>query len=279
MGVTDRAVLVDKVLGWPVLVLEGAPGLVVVVLRYRVLQVVVVPCHDDVLRQLLELELRRVYAQDHEPLVGILVVPLLYIGECPDAVDARIGPEVDQHDLPPLVLHRERLGVEPAFQPSQLGRHALGARGAGQEARDLLGGLRCSGGLRRLRRLRRRFRHRGRCCRWRSRRHDGGCRFRVLARAAGKRQQRKGGDQRNDKETSSHVVSLGPAIKSGGHTRSPSHHGASYRAGSFVPTKAIVTTLPAVCGWEVDRPPIGPSQRIRCAHAEQSCEQPSYGRE
>ena len=47
---------------------------------------------------LLEGELRRVDADDRQPGVAVARVPRLEVGQRADAVDARVGPEVDQHD-------------------------------------------------------------------------------------------------------------------------------------------------------------------------------------
>ena len=53
----------------------------------------------DVAGVVLERELRRVDADDDEPVVAVLLVPGLEIGQRAQAVDAGVGPEVDQHDL------------------------------------------------------------------------------------------------------------------------------------------------------------------------------------
>ena len=58
-------------------------------------------------------ELRRVHADDHE-LVGVLLLEALQIREDVDAVDAPIGPEVQEDDLPLQVVQGQRRGrVDP----------------------------------------------------------------------------------------------------------------------------------------------------------------------
>ena len=52
----------------------------------------------DVLGGLLVGELRRVHADDDE-LVGVLLLELLQVRQDVDAVDAAVGPEVEQDDL------------------------------------------------------------------------------------------------------------------------------------------------------------------------------------
>ena len=53
----------------------------------------------DVATSLLEGELRRVHADHHQALILVLLGPGLDVGQRAQAVDAGVGPEVDQHDL------------------------------------------------------------------------------------------------------------------------------------------------------------------------------------
>ena len=53
----------------------------------------------DVLDLLLEREFRRVDADHDQPLILVLFRPGADIGQGADAVDAGIGPEIDQNDL------------------------------------------------------------------------------------------------------------------------------------------------------------------------------------
>ena len=148
---------VDQVLGRPVDVAEGVPRHVVVVLRDRVLDPVLGYGGEDVVPVLLERELGGVDADDDQPAVSVLVVPLLEVRERPDAVDARVGPEVDEHHLAALAGYGERLGVDPGADASKLrsgvelllpggdGRCRLGSRRRGLRGRR--GGGRRHGGL------------------------------------------------------------------------------------------------------------------------------------
>ena len=122
VGVADVAVLVYEVFGRPVPVFEGVPGPEVVVLEDRVLKAELFDGVDHVLPDLLELELRSVYPQDDETLICVLCVPLLDVGQGADAVDAGVGPEVDENDLSPLALEGEGLRVYPAIDSRELGR-------------------------------------------------------------------------------------------------------------------------------------------------------------
>ena len=122
--VADLALGVDQVLGRPVLVAPGVPGAVVVVLRDRVAQPAAGDRVAHVAGVLLELELRRVDADDGQPAVAVALVPGPQVRQRADAVDARVGPEVDQHDLPAQLAQRERRRVEPARDARELRRLA-----------------------------------------------------------------------------------------------------------------------------------------------------------
>ena len=70
-------------------------------------------------------------ADDGEAVVAVLLVPCLQVGQRADAVDAGVGPEVDEHH-PALALRQpgdgERLavgGVEPLLRGAEVGRRAV----------------------------------------------------------------------------------------------------------------------------------------------------------
>ena len=132
MGEADPAASVDQVLGRPVQVAPRVPGLVVVVLRDGIAQAAAGDRVAHVARVLLELELRRVDAHDDQAALAVAVVPRPQIGQRPQAVDARVGPEVDQHDLSAQVAQGQRLRVEPARDSGELrGRAAVRQPGPG----------------------------------------------------------------------------------------------------------------------------------------------------
>ena len=99
VGEANPATAVHEVLGRPVLVAVGVPGRRVVVLGDGVAQSVLGDRGADVGRLALEGELRRVHADDHEARAAVAPIPGLEGRQRADAVDAGIGPEVDQHDL------------------------------------------------------------------------------------------------------------------------------------------------------------------------------------
>jgi len=97
--VADVAGGVDQVLRGPVLVAERVPGAVVVVLDDRVAKAELGDRVFDVRGLPLERELGSVNADDHQAAVAVALPPGLDVGQRANAIDARVGPEVDQHDL------------------------------------------------------------------------------------------------------------------------------------------------------------------------------------
>ena len=98
VGEADPPLGVDEVLGRPVLVAVGVPGRQVVVLGDRVVDAVALDRFLDVAGVLLEGELGRVDADDRQAVLAVAPVPGLQVGQRAQAVDAAVGPEVDQDD-------------------------------------------------------------------------------------------------------------------------------------------------------------------------------------
>jgi hypothetical protein len=100
-------------------------------------------------------------AHDRETVISVCGVPRLEVGEGAQAVDARVGPEVEQDDSPAKLGERERiaaLGVDPGLDPADLGstsrRHRSGlvacelrelTPGGGASLDTVLEGLRVGG--------------------------------------------------------------------------------------------------------------------------------------
>src|SRR5262245_38494397 len=100
MPIAHAPLHVDEIQSRPSVVLERAPNRVFVVDRDGILDTHRLHRATDVLGVLLELELRRVHADYDEPLVAILLCPSANIRCGAQPVDAGVGPEVDEHDLP-----------------------------------------------------------------------------------------------------------------------------------------------------------------------------------
>ena len=129
---------VDQVLGRPVLVLVGVPRGHPVVLGDRIADALAADRRGHVAGVALEGELRRVHADDRQPVRPVRAVPGLQVRQRAQAVDAGVGPEVDEHDPAAQGAERQRAGVEPALVADEVGRRAV----------VLQGGRRVGGGVR-----------------------------------------------------------------------------------------------------------------------------------
>ncbi len=96
--VADVARSVDEVLGGPVVVGVGAPRREGVVERDRVANAEPVHRRADVVGHVLERELGAMDADDREPRLPVGAIPRFEVRERAEAVDARVRPEVDEHD-------------------------------------------------------------------------------------------------------------------------------------------------------------------------------------
>ena len=64
-------------------------------------------------------------ADDDQAVLRVLLGPGADLGERAKPVDAGVGPEVDEHDLPAQGLHRERLRVQPPGRAVEAGQPAF----------------------------------------------------------------------------------------------------------------------------------------------------------
>ncbi len=113
MQVPDAPLGVDQVVGRPIVVVKGAPQLAVVVDGDRIGDAEIPDGLFDIGLVALKGEFRGVDADDNQALIAIGLVPGLHIGQRAQTVDARIGPEIDQHDLATQALWREWPRIDP----------------------------------------------------------------------------------------------------------------------------------------------------------------------
>ena len=135
---------VDQDQGRPAIDAEPVPDDLVGVVDHRVLDPVLVDLLADVLGLALGLELGGVDADDDQ-LVLVFLLEGGEVGQDVVAVDAAIGPEVEQDDLAAQLFEVDRPGgVEPADSPLQ-----VDPRGLAKEAGSTLTFLQTSGTARR----------------------------------------------------------------------------------------------------------------------------------
>src|SRR5580692_2853721 len=109
----DTPLRVSEVKRGPVVVVEGTPYRVVVVDRDRVVDPDAFHGTADVIHVVLERELGRVNADDHQSVAGVFPGPGAEVGQLAEPVDAGVGPEAGQGYLPAQVGWGQRRRVEP----------------------------------------------------------------------------------------------------------------------------------------------------------------------
>jgi hypothetical protein len=116
MSVGELSIDADEVFSWPVSVAERSPGVGLVVENDRPLDSFTGDSCLDIFDSLFELELRGVYSENNQAIVGVLGMPFFKERKGSEAVDARVGPEIDEHDfvIGSLISDFERLGIEPS---------------------------------------------------------------------------------------------------------------------------------------------------------------------
>jgi hypothetical protein len=124
----DPPLRVGDVHGGPVMVRERLPDAVPAVDRDGIRDAVLLDRPADVVDVPLEGELGRVHADDDQSLFLVLVGPGTDVAERAQPVDARVRPEVDEHDLAAQPLGGERLRVEPARRTVEGRQAALDVR-------------------------------------------------------------------------------------------------------------------------------------------------------
>src|SRR5262249_36469430 len=96
---TDSPSAIDEVVGRPVVVAERRPDRMIAVYRDGERDSQVRDGSFHVRRIFLEAELRRMDADDNQAGILVLFRPRLDVGKLAQAVNTRVSPEVDHHDL------------------------------------------------------------------------------------------------------------------------------------------------------------------------------------
>ena len=125
MSVSDHSLLVNQQQGRPVVCIVAVPYCEAIVDGNRVQDA-------EALHSILHFgkipfpkELRRVNADDDEPLARVLLVPCLDPRQRSLTIDSPIGPEFQQDDLSPQLLELQRSSVDPGRIGQLRGRAVL----------------------------------------------------------------------------------------------------------------------------------------------------------
>ena len=125
MVVADPPFAIDEIMGGPEAVFERAPQPEVVIERDGIVDAELGNRLADIGGFPLEREFRRVDADDDQAMLGITIMPGADVWQGAQAIDAGIGPEIDQDDLAAKLLAGERLAVDPRAESVERGQRAL----------------------------------------------------------------------------------------------------------------------------------------------------------
>jgi hypothetical protein len=115
----------DPARSWPEMVGKRLPDAVFTVDRDRILDSAVARLAGHVVDIPLEAELGGVDADDRQAMGSVLGVPGAKIWQCPEPVDARIRPEIDEDDPTAKRARGQRLGIEPTGRAVEWGQAAF----------------------------------------------------------------------------------------------------------------------------------------------------------
>src|SRR2546430_4910584 len=97
---SNATLRIDEVKCRPVCIVESAPDRVVAVDRNWIIDAHLFRGTPNVVDVLFKRELRRVHTDHDESLIFVFLAPRAEVRECAEPVDAGVGPEVDENDLP-----------------------------------------------------------------------------------------------------------------------------------------------------------------------------------
>src|SRR5208282_3000169 len=95
----DTAFRIDEIMRRPILIVKSSPDRIVIVDRDRIADLQIGHGLLHIVDVLLVGELRSMHADHHKTLVFVFLGPRPDIRDCPQTIDAGIGPEIDENDL------------------------------------------------------------------------------------------------------------------------------------------------------------------------------------
>ena len=126
MGETHLPFGVDQVVRGPVLVIEVAPDRVVVIDGYRVSDAELPHLIPDIADDAFKTVFRGVDADYHQAILLVLLRPVLHVRQGVLAIDAVVGPEIDEHHFASERLTGQCGRIEPFHRAGQRRHRALG---------------------------------------------------------------------------------------------------------------------------------------------------------
>ena len=99
MSINDLALLVYQVVCWPIMIVEIPPSHKLIIQCNRIVDPITLDGSLNVIWIFFKIEFRAVYANDNQSLVVVFLIKMLEIRQRSDAINTRIGPKIDEHDV------------------------------------------------------------------------------------------------------------------------------------------------------------------------------------
>ena len=113
MSMSDLALSIDEVFGWPVSIRIQIPESEVIIENNWIGYICCYYCFLYIVFYFFKSEFRSMDTDDDESLISILRIPCGEIWERSLTVDTRVCPEVDDDHFSLQTRHRERIGIDP----------------------------------------------------------------------------------------------------------------------------------------------------------------------
>jgi hypothetical protein len=108
MVIAPASLRIDEIVRGPIFVVEGSPDGIVAVDGNRISDLKIGDRGLHIADLALERKFRRVHPDHDQSVILLFLCPCFDIGNCTQAVDARVSPKVDQDDFASQAFGRER---------------------------------------------------------------------------------------------------------------------------------------------------------------------------
>src|SRR5579862_7197275 len=72
-----------------------------------------------------KLKFRRMHTNNYKPMILIILMPFFYVRKRANAVNATIGPKINQNNMAFKFFNRERLAINPFLYVDKIRRHPI----------------------------------------------------------------------------------------------------------------------------------------------------------